>query len=164
MQKKNNSSVRRGFKVWPRGKRYDITFKIPQASLPTGMLLNNFMSFTNYICQPVRLRRVVVRALSYGYLSSNSIEAFRKVMAPHFRKSTAKHKFLLRCYSYMVITKKPSEVRMGGGKGSKIRGLFSPVRPGQILFEVYAREPISTKKLFRFASLKLRIRTEVEII
>lgn len=165
MSKKHSIPLlRRGFKVWPRGKRYNISFKFPLSFFPKDLLTTSFSSFSTHIYRPVRLRRVLVRSLSYGYVSGNSIEAFRKVMAPYFRKSTGKHKFFLRCYSYITLTKKPSEVRMGGGKGSKVRGYFSPVRPGQILFEVYAREPDSTKKLFQAAALKLSVRTVTEIV
>jgi large subunit ribosomal protein L16 len=164
MMVKNISSnlKKRPFKIWTRNKRFVVRYnglaKYVPVSLPT---LSNLAHTSNYI-SAIRFRRIVVRSTQYGYLSSNAIEAFRKVLAPHFRKKSSKiYKFFIRCYSYLPLTKKPSEVRIGGGKGSKIRGFYSPVRPGQILFEVLVRNPTTTTSLLLYASRKLSVSVKV---
>jgi large subunit ribosomal protein L16 len=163
MVKNASSSLKkRPFKVWPKNKRFSVSYLGLEKYVPTSLpSWPNLAHTSNYITA-VRFRRVVVRSTQYGYISENSIEAFRKVLAPHFRKKSSKiYKFFIRCYSYLPLTKKPSEVRMGGGKGSKIRGFYSPVRPGQILFEVLVRNPMATSSLLLYASRKLPVSVKV---
>ena len=149
---------RRPFKIWSRNKRYAVDFTSSFRYLPSSILPSNLMEFSNSISPTLRFRRVVLKSARYGYISANSIEAFRKVLAPYFRKKASKiYKFYIRCYPFLPLTKKPAEVRMGGGKGSKVRGFYSPVRPGQILFEVFVRDPSSTKKIFSYAARKLSV-------
>lgn len=153
---------KRPFKIWTRNKRFTVSYRSLYKYVPVAIpSLTNLAHTSNYL-SGIRFRRIVVRSTQYGYLSGNAIEAFRKVLAPHFRKKSSKiYKFFIRCYSYLPLTKKPSEVRMGGGKGSKIRGFYSPVRPGQILFEVLVRNPISTVSLLHYASRKLSVSVKV---
>lgn len=149
---------RRPFKIWVRNQRRDVDFSASYSSIPSRLLVSNLLGFNSSVSSTLRFRRVVVKSNSYGYISANAIEAFRKVIAPHFRKKRSKiYKFLIRCYPYLPLTKKPAEVRMGGGKGSKVRGFYSPVRPGQILFEVFVRDPAATKSLFTYAARKLPV-------
>jgi ribosomal protein L16/L10AE len=162
---KNLPSVvkNRPFKIWSKNKRFSISYINTADYFPQSINANFNLSAFNYgLVQPTRFRRVVVKSTTYGYVSADSIEAFRKVIAPYFRKRNTKiYKFIIRCYAFLPLTKKPAEVRMGGGKGSKVRGFFCPVRPGQILFEVFVRNPVSTKSLFLYASRKLSVQTKV---
>jgi len=153
---------KRPFKIWPKNKRFTVKLSNSSQYFPTKLLSLTFLAHNSFYISNLRFRRVVVKSTSYGYLSMNSIEAFRKVIAPNFRKKKSKiYKFLIRCYPFLPLTKKPAEVRMGGGKGSKIRGFFSPVRPGQVLFEVFCRDPKSTKSIMLYASRKISVSTEV---
>lgn len=161
---KNISSTlkKRPFKIWTRNKRFAVTYSGFTRYVPVSLPSLASLSHTSQYVSPIRFRRIVVRSTQYGYLSANAIEAFRKVLAPHFRKKSSKiYKFFIRCYSYLPLTKKPSEVRIGGGKGSKIRGFFSPIRPGQILFEVLVRNPKTTISLLLYASRKLSVSVKV---
>lgn len=165
LKNKQITVKKRPFKVWVRNKQYQISYKGTGRYVPTLLPPLTYFSNASFYTYPLRFRRVVVRSAEYGYISENSIEAFRKVIAPFFRKKESKiYKFLIRCYSYIPLTKKPSEVRIGGGKGSKIRGFFSPVRPGQILFEVFVKNPTATKSLFVYASKKLPISVKILFI
>jgi large subunit ribosomal protein L16 len=149
---------RRPFKIWVKNQRRLVDFTLSHKFIPSRLLPSTLLGFNASASNSLRFRRVIVKSTSYGYISASAIEAFRKVIAPHFRKKKSKiYKFLIRCYPYMPLTKKPAEVRMGGGKGSKVRGFYSPVRPGQILFEVFVREPQTTKKLFIYAARKLPV-------
>lgn len=163
MAKNSPTTVKkRPFKVWVRNKRFCINYNAIPRYTPSDLPSWSVLAHSSSYVSPLRFRRVVVRSTQYGYVSANSIEAFRKVIAPYFRKKTSKiYKFLIRCYSFLPLTKKPSEVRIGGGKGSKVRGFFSPVRPGQILFEVFVRNPSSTKNLFIYASRKLPVSVKI---
>jgi large subunit ribosomal protein L16 len=161
---KNIPSVikRRPFKIWSRNKRYNINFSKTFNSIPTQLNPSFSLDFSSNLSPILRYRRIVVKSTTYGYVSSTSIEAFRKAVTPYFRKKETKvYKFFIRCYSFLPLTKKPSEVRMGGGKGSKLRGFYSPVKPGQILFEIFSRDPNSTKSLLSYASRKLSVSTKI---
>jgi large subunit ribosomal protein L16 len=161
---KNIPSVikNRPFKIWSKNKCYSVNFSKTFNYIPSQLNVTSLVDFSSNIGVMLRYRRIVVKSTSYGYVSSNSIEAFRKAVTPYFRKKETKsYKFFIRCYPFLPLTKKPSEVRMGGGKGSKVRGFFSPVKPGQILFEIFARNPVSTKSLLYYASRKLSVNTRI---
>jgi large subunit ribosomal protein L16 len=156
------NSKRRPFKLWVRNKRYEYNLFSPFEYIPHTINISYNLNFNSSFKHFLRPRRVVVKATCYAYLSANSIEAFRKALAPYFRgKKYSSSKLLIRVYSFLPLTKKPAEVRMGGGKGAKIRGFFSPVRPGQTLFEVLSRDPKKIKKLFLYASQKLSIPVKI---
>jgi len=69
----------------------------------------------------------------------------------------------LRSQPYLSVTKKPSEVRMGKGHGTKINQIINPVVPGSSIFlssfKAYHKNPLRTIKLignvFRTAGKKL---------
>lgn len=74
-----------------------------------------------------------IKSLVYGKITSNEIESARRAI----RKITKKvGKVFIRIYPYLPLTKKPAEVRMGKGKGSKIRNWVYPIKPGKTLFEI----------------------------
>jgi ribosomal protein L16 len=165
MIKSNIVVKKRPFKIWSKNKNYSINFFKTLNTIPMQINLSLSTDFANSIYPILRYRRIVVKSTAYGYVSANSIEAFRKAVTPYFRKKESKiYKFFIRCYPFLALTKKPSEVRMGGGKGSKVRGFYSPVRPGQILFEIFVRNPVTTKTLLLYASRKLSISTKIFFI
>lgn len=156
----------RPFKIWKKGSIFNIDFSSFSHYFPSEFGISNSLLFNSLSSKlNLRFRRVVVRSTRYAYLSASSIESFRKVIAPYFRKKSAKtYKFRIKCYPYMPLTKKPAEVRMGGGKGTKVRDFFSPVKPGQVLFDVVLRDPARTKKLIIYASRKLSVPVKVFFI
>lgn len=66
----------------------------------------------------------------------------------------------LRIFPHRPVTKKPPEVRMGGGKGDVI-GYSAIVRPGTILFEVSSDDRKLAREALRRASYKLSIKTKI---
>jgi len=71
--------------------------------------------------------------LEYARITSNEIESARRAIRKITKKSG---KVYIRVYPYLPLTKKPAEVRMGKGKGSKIRAWVYPIKPGKIIFEL----------------------------
>jgi len=151
------------FRVWPKGFKQDFFFKNYFSIAPDTLpIFPNYFNKTKVASHSSRFRAVVVRSSQYGYLSERSIEAFRKVISPYFRKkSYVKTAFFIHVYPFVPLTKKPAEVRMGCGKGSKLRGHFSPIKPGQILFSIFILNPIFSKRLLFYASQKLGLRVSV---
>ncbi|MGH7204260.1 MAG: 50S ribosomal protein L16, partial [Candidatus Levyibacteriota bacterium] len=58
------------------------------------------------------------------------------------------------------ISKKPPEVRMGGGKGD-IEAYVAPVKPGRIMFEMAGVSAEIAKEALRLASHKMPVKTKV---
>jgi len=73
-------------------------------------------------------------------LTQSQIKAFRKRLT----MKEMRRKFRTRCSPYLPLTKKPSEVRMGKGRGVKINRIVNPLVKGSIIAEI----PISVH--FRF--------------
>src|SRR5574344_2116782 len=73
-----------------------------------------------------------LKALERGFLTNTQIEACRVVIN---REMKRKGKLWIRIFPDKPITRKPIEVRMGGGKGNP-EFWVAVIVPGKILFEV----------------------------
>jgi len=73
--------------------------------------------------------RLIFKTCSYGKLAEPEIYSCRR----SFKKAGLKN-LKTFIFAYLPTTKKPAEVRMGKGKGSKINSILYPIRPGQTLF------------------------------
>jgi len=98
-----------------------------------------------------------LKALEPGSLSSRQIEAARKAIVHQTKRGG---KLWIRIFPDKPITKKPPEVRMGGGKGP-VDHYAAIIKPGRIIFELAGvEEKIATEALKR-AAAKLPIRTRI---
>ena len=98
-----------------------------------------------------------IKALTRGWLKSTQIEAARVAMN---REMKRKGKLWVRVFPDKPVTKKPIEVRMGGGKGNP-EFWVSVVLPGKVLFEIGGvSEPVA-RECLRLADTKLGIRTRL---
>jgi len=88
-----------------------------------------------------------------GYVSERQIEAARICIARYTRK-VGKH--YIRIFPHMIKTKKPAEVRMGSGKGSKDH-FTAVVKKGCIMFEIGGISEKDAKEALRLAGNKLPI-------
>lgn len=100
-----------------------------------------------------RLNTVLLTARAVAVLSKEEIEAARRVIRKAVKK---KGKVLVRSQAFFPQTRKPSETRMGKGKG-KIKNYVVPVRPGKILFEIRGVTPSMAKAALLQAANKLRV-------
>jgi len=95
----------------------------------------------------------MLTASEFAVLSKEEIEAARRVI----RKAVKKRgKVLVRSQAFFPQTRKPSETRMGKGKG-KIKNYIVPVRPGKVLFEIRGVTPLMAKSALLQAANKLRV-------
>jgi large subunit ribosomal protein L16 len=98
-----------------------------------------------------------LKALSDGRVTSNQIEAARKVIT----RATAKTgKLWTRIFPDRPVTAKPAEVGMGSGKGDPKHYVFE-VRPGRVLFEIDGVEESIARAHLRQAGMKLPVKTVV---
>ena len=96
-----------------------------------------------------------LQAMEPCWITARQIEAGRIAITRHVKR---KGKLWIRVFPWKPITKKPTEVRMGKGKGDP-EFWVDVVKPGKILYELEGvSEPIA-KEAMRLASNKLSIRT-----
>ena len=96
-----------------------------------------------------------LQALEPCWITARQIEAGRIAISRHVKR---KGKLWIRVFPWKPITKKPTEVRMGKGKGDP-EFWVDVVKPGKILYELEGvSEPIA-KEAMRLASNKLSIKT-----
>jgi large subunit ribosomal protein L16 len=98
-----------------------------------------------------------LKAISPSRITSNQIEAARKVLA----RATGKGgKLWIRIFPDRPITMKPAEVGMGSGKGDPKHFVFE-VRPGRMLFELDGVEEVLARDALRRAGSKIPARTSI---
>jgi large subunit ribosomal protein L16 len=64
----------------------------------------------------------------------------------------------IRVFPDVPVTGKPTEVRMGKGKGS-VEYWAAKVRPGRIMFEIDGVDETTAREALRLAAMKLPIKT-----
>lgn len=98
-----------------------------------------------------------LKALAYGRLSSNEIEAARKAIAKYATKSG---KIWVRIFPDRPFTQKPPEVKLGKGKGEPM-GFVAPVKAGRILFEIDGVSDKVAQEALKSAGTKISVKTKV---
>lgn len=96
-----------------------------------------------------------LQSLGTKWITSRQIEAGRRVIIRYIRKGG---KLWIRIFPDKPITKKGTEVPMGGGKGSVEYYVF-PIKPGRIIFELEGISEEEAREAFRKAGDKLPIKT-----
>ncbi len=92
-----------------------------------------------------------------AWINSRQIEAARRSIT-NFTKRGGR--IWIRIFPDKPISKKPPEVRMGGGKGD-IAEWVAPVKPGRMLFEMSGVSREIAFEALRLAGYKLPVKTKV---
>ena len=96
-----------------------------------------------------------LQAAECSWMTARQIEAARIAMTRYIKRGG---KIWIRVFPDKPITKKPTETRMGKGKGAP-EGWVAVVRPGKILYEMEGvSEPVA-REAFRLAGHKLGFST-----
>lgn len=90
-----------------------------------------------------------------GWISSRQIESARRAISHHTQRGG---RTWIRIFPDKPVTKKPPEVRMGGGKGD-VEEHVAPVLPGRVLFEMAGISLEVAQEALRLASHKLPVKT-----
>jgi len=98
-----------------------------------------------------------LKSLGRGWLTDQQIEAARKATS-HYTKRAGK--VWVRVFPHKPITKKPSGVRMGGGKGD-IERFVVPIVPGKIIFEIAGVSEEMAHQALKRAGAKLPFKTKI---
>jgi large subunit ribosomal protein L16 len=96
-----------------------------------------------------------LQAMEPCWITARQIEAGRIAISRYIKR---KGKLWIRVFPWKPITKKPTEVRMGKGKGDP-EFWVDVVKPGKILYELEGVPEDIAKEAMRLASNKLTIRT-----
>jgi large subunit ribosomal protein L16 len=98
-----------------------------------------------------------LQATGCGYITNRQIEAARIAIS---RKMKRGGNMWIKVFPDKSLSRKPAEVRMGGGKGSP-ETWVAVVRPGRILFEVGGLDAETSLAALRLAMYKLPIKTKL---
>ena len=97
-----------------------------------------------------------LKAIEPERITARQIEAARRAMTRHMKRQG---RVWIRIFPDVPVSKKPTEVRMGKGKGSP-EYYACRVKPGRIIFEVDGvTEEVAKEALYK-ASAKLPIKTK----
>ena len=97
-----------------------------------------------------------LKAITAERVTSRQIEAARRAITRHMKRAG---KVWIRIFPDVPVSKKPTEVRMGKGKGSP-EYWACRVKPGRILFEIDGVTEETAKEALYKASAKLPIKTK----
>lgn len=98
-----------------------------------------------------------LQTLSHGWITARQIEACRMAMT-HATKRGGK--MWIRIFPDKPLTKKPTETRMGRGKGAPELWVAC-VQRGKMLFEVKGVDREIAMQSLRLASHKLAVKTQI---
>src|SRR3989344_81356 len=92
-----------------------------------------------------------LQSLGTKWITARQIEAARRAIIRYFKKGG---KLWVRIFPDKPITRKGTEVPMGGGKGGVDHYAF-PIRPGRIIFEVEGLKESEAREALGKAANKL---------
>ena len=95
-----------------------------------------------------------LKALQAERVTARQIEAARRAITRHMKRTG---KVWIRVFPDLPVTAKPTEVRMGKGKGS-VEYWAARVKPGRILFEIDGVSREVAEEAMRLAAAKLPIK------
>jgi large subunit ribosomal protein L16 len=98
-----------------------------------------------------------LQCLESGWITGKQIEAARVSISRSVKKGG---RVWVRIFPDKPYTKKPTEVRMGKGKGA-VEEWVAPVKPGRILYEMEGVTAEIADQALTVASSKLPLKTRV---
>lgn len=97
-----------------------------------------------------------LKSLGATWVTARQIEAARRSIIRYLKKGG---KLWVRIFPDKPVTKKGTEVPMGGGKGSVDHYVF-PIKPGRIIFELEGISEEMAKEAFMKAGKKIPLKTK----
>ena len=97
-----------------------------------------------------------LKTLEPERITARQIEAARRTIMRFLKRNG---KLWIRVFPDVPVTKKPAEVRMGGGKGAP-EHFVAKIKPGRIIFELDGVTEEQARGAFRLASAKLPVLTK----
>ncbi|HYM32653.1 MAG TPA: 50S ribosomal protein L16 [Candidatus Cybelea sp.] len=98
-----------------------------------------------------------LKAVEPGRVTARQIEATRRAITRHIKRTG---RVWIRVFPDVPVSKKPTEVRMGKGKGTP-EFWMCRIKPGRIMFELDGVSAALAKEAFDLGAAKLPIRTRI---
>ncbi|WP_116600026.1 50S ribosomal protein L16 [Primorskyibacter marinus] len=130
----------------PKRTKFRKQFKGRISGLAKGGSDLNFGTYGLKATQPERV-------------TARQIEAARRAMTRHMKRQG---RVWIRIFPDVPVTSKPTEVRMGKGKGS-VDFWACKVKPGRVMFEIDGVDEDVAREALRLAAMKLPIKTRVVV-
>jgi large subunit ribosomal protein L16 len=100
-----------------------------------------------------------LKAVEPERITARQIEAARRAMTRHMKRQG---RVWIRIFPDVPVTQKPTEVRMGKGKGS-VEYWAAKVKPGRVMFEIDGVSEAVAREALRLAAMKLPIKTRTVV-
>ena len=98
-----------------------------------------------------------LKALEHERVTARQIEAARRAITRQMKRAGC---VWIRIFPDLLVSKKPTEVRMGSGKGAP-EFWACRVKPGRIMFEIDGVPDMVAREALRLGAAKLPIKTRV---
>ena len=98
-----------------------------------------------------------LKAMKPGRINARQIEACRRAITRHIKRAG---RIWIRVFPDVPVSKKPTEVRMGKGKGSP-EFWAAKIKPGRIMFELDGVAPELAKEALARGAAKLSVDTKI---
>lgn len=98
-----------------------------------------------------------IQSIEKGRITAKQIEAVRRSITNFLKR---KGKVWIRIFPDFPVTNKPSEVRMGKGKGN-VAFWVCNVKPGRILYELAGTDFRLMINALKFAAIKLPVAVKI---
>ncbi len=95
-----------------------------------------------------------LKALEPERVTARQIEAARRAITRQMKRAG---RVWIRIFPDVPVSKKPTEVRMGKGKGS-VEFWAAKVKPGRIMFEIDGVDEVVALEALRLAAMKLPVK------
>jgi large subunit ribosomal protein L16 len=128
----------------PKRTKFRKAFKGRISGMAKGGTSLNFGSFGLKAMEPERV-------------TARQIEAARRAITRHMKRAG---RVWIRIFPDVPVSSKPTEVRMGKGKGTP-EFWVARVKPGRIMFEIDGVTLAVAQEALRLGAAKLPIRTKV---
>ena len=98
-----------------------------------------------------------LKAVEPERVTARQIEAARRAITRHMKRQG---RVWIRIFPDTPVTSKPTEVRMGKGKGS-VDFWAAKVKPGRVMFELDGVSESVAREALRLAAMKLPVKTRI---
>ena len=98
-----------------------------------------------------------LKAIEPERVTARQIEAARRAMTRHMKRAG---RVWIRIFPDVPVSSKPTEVRMGKGKGS-VDFWAARVHPGRIMFEIDGVNDTIAREALRLGAMKLPVLTRI---
>lgn len=98
-----------------------------------------------------------LKSLEPSRVTARQIEAARRAMTRHMKRAG---RVWIRIFPDVPVSKKPTEVRMGKGKGS-VEYWAAKVKPGRVMFEIDGVSIEVAREALSLAAAKLPVKCKI---